>query len=547
MSALVLKPCLTDKLVIIVDKSSPTGKMPSRLSTPTEESPVEVNTEKLLARDAAAEANHKRAIRAKQAKAEELGTKRLEMVLCKRSEKEQAALRALASRMATADEKRDMSKKMQAEKFERARFLRQAASDARAKMESALKEKAQEDVDKVGKAAAKRAALLSAIATTNAAKYARAKEIVSKVRAQYSLEEAERALNAKLAAHAAAHEDKVDRIVRSAKAHNERVRHVQRRAAAERVSAAAALDSATKRKEADVERKRLEVIAATKAKAAKQNEAAVAVVAAAATQAKEETEEAIKNYYARMQRAASNRSHVLSTPTKQARARHHTRKVEARALDLATQGLVFLDPPKRAITAKLECRLSEGDTAEARKAVALKVQRRMIGASGRVAARRSLLVSVARRSSDRVVMAAGRRAANAAALVAKVNAISARGERQVAAAKAARKELALAFAARRALVAQRQAAAKALAMDKAQREMDAVRNARGRHAKAMAARRGAGLRVALAARRVAVRRAAMDATHSAVKSTLASARRAAMLKSRVATAQKSADIKRFQK
>jgi len=546
MASLVLQPCLTDKLIVVVDKSTPTGKLPSRLSSPTEEASTPTSDfAKLEQRGALAEANHQKAIRARQARAEALGSKRVEAVLSKRSEKEQAALRALAERMASADEKRDHSKKLQALKFERARFLRQAANDARAKMEDALKEKAESDAAKMDKAAAKRAALLAAIATTNAAKYQRAKEVVALVRSRYSLEEAERALTAKLEAHAAAREDKVDAIVADAKAHNEHVRTVTRRALAARLSDAAELETATRRKEAAAAAKREALLARTVAKAAKENVAAQVRAEAAQAQAKEAEAEALRVYYARLQRAELNREAALATPTKQAKARRNTRQVEARELDLAAQGLVFVEPAKRSIKAALEERLCAMDTKEARAAVQLKAQRRAIGASGRVAARRSLVVGKAKQMNARVEAAAARRAGALAALAQKLADKAARANVQLGKVAAARKDKAAKFAGRRSVAAYAQAQAKALRLGKLQAEADAVRAALARHAKLRAQRRAAGLRYELAARRAEARRAAN--VKIVVSKEGAAVRRAKVLKAKVNAAKKFTNKARFAK
>jgi len=539
MASLMLTPCVTNNLVIIVDP--PKSKPPSRISSP--EASRTPSPTKIGARACAAEELHREALRQRREKAEALGSKRVERALFNRSEKEANAMRALASRMASAEEKRDQSRKQQIEKFERVRFLRQAAREARGKMQAARSERAESKAAMEINAAAKRAELLAQIAKTNAAKYHRCKEIGAAARAQDACERAVQLVVEKLEAHIAARTDKLEAMLTPVKAHNERVRSVANRAASERAAKAAEVGRAVREREARVAAKRAETIEATAAKAGARNEAARARTLRAAELAEAAKAETLRNMFARLQSARATRAAAHATPTKQAKAR-----LDAKAHDIV---LVNFAPAARPISPALAERLSECRTDAYLVAARMRAERRAIGATGRVWARRDLVRGLAKQHWAAVEAARARAVATRAAQAEAIGQRAARADARVIAIRAARTLKASAVSARRDAAARRRAAAATEKIARAAGAADAVRAARGRRATALAKIRAAAVRTEVklaAASHARTERSRARAAASAKQSAAgvrASARRSTKLQGRVARARMLADRSRF--
>ncbi|KAJ1627970.1 hypothetical protein T492DRAFT_166808 [Pavlovales sp. CCMP2436] len=352
--SLVFSPLVSDQIVVVVVDMLARAKPPARLSSPDARSTPPRSLEQ---RTETAEANHLQFLLAKKGRAEELGSRRVDAALSKRSEKEVAAMRALAAKMASSDELLNTSRKIQMLKFEKARFLRQAARDARAKLDEAVADANAHAKIKVERASAKHSQLLAGVAHTNALKIARAKEISAKTKAMLSLEAAEQALFAKMAAATARVDATLEARLSPVKAHNERVRSVAGRQQAQRSAAAAELELSARKREAVAESKRSEAIASKVAKATSTVERAASQAKNAAEQAELSRARIVHAMFVRLQAAESKRAALLATPTKQSRARARTRDLESRHLGTAAQGLSFVDEPKRAISDALESRL----------------------------------------------------------------------------------------------------------------------------------------------------------------------------------------------
>ncbi|KAG8466920.1 hypothetical protein KFE25_008299 [Diacronema lutheri] len=490
---LVLTPIVSEQLVVVRfdDKKR---KPPPRVASPEQSHCPSART--LERRSSAAEANHQHSLELKKARAAELGSRRVECALANVLAKRSSAMRALSARMASADEKRDTSKKLQALRFEKARFLRQAAREARDKLDAVRADAVAASLDKVERAAAKHRQLLTGVSLSNAARIQRAKHIAEQARR--SADGAVAALEHKLAAASGRADDALEAKRSPLKAHNERVRSVANRRSAERVAAAAQLAATTRRHEADVAAKRTERIAERVAKAGATAERAASHAKGAAELAEQSRARIVHAMFRRLQAAEATRAAALRTPTKQARAK-------ARSVNTA---LLLVEPPTKRLPAALRARLELSD--EARAACDAKAAPRAAAAAERAAARVDAVARAARALNARVCAAAAKRAAVAAARAAKCAAGAAAGATRAAAMRASRAAKASAAARARTAAAERFAALVGALVAASATDAERVRTARGRRAARLArGARGRAARAALRAHAVAARRVAL--------------------------------------
>ncbi|KAJ1627986.1 hypothetical protein T492DRAFT_875914 [Pavlovales sp. CCMP2436] len=440
-------------VVVVVDMLA-RAKPPARLSSPDARSTPPRSLER---RTETAEANHLQFLLAKKGRAEEIGSRRVDAALSKRSEKEVAAMRALAAMMASSDELLNTSRKIQMLKFEKARFLRQAARNARAKLDEALADANAHAKLKVEHASPKHSQLLAGVAHTNALKIARAKEISAKTKAMLSLEAAEQALLAKMAAATAA--------------------------------------------QAVAESKHNEAIASKVAKAASTVERAASQAKNAAEQAELSRARIVHAMFVRLQAAEYKRAALLATPTKQSRARAHA----------------FVNEPKRAISDALESRLlrpaDADDVARARN-LATAAERTVSNCSRAIGTKAALLQKLAA-AHARVPAAQAQRATAAAALAAGLAAGAAAADARLAARAAGRSVKAAAATARRAATAQRVLERRSAELANAAEAADKVLSASGRAAAAVCSVRTQAFRTAARAALAACRRVALKVHHAA--------------------------------
>ncbi|KAJ1627979.1 hypothetical protein T492DRAFT_908825 [Pavlovales sp. CCMP2436] len=485
-----------DNIVVVVMDMLARANPPARLSSPDARSTPPRSLER---RTKTAEANHLQFLLAKKGRAEELGSRRVDAALSKRSEKDVAAMRALAAKLASSDELLNTSRKIQMLKFEKARFLRQAARDARAKLDEAVADANAHAKLKVERASAKRSQLLVGVAHANALKIARAKEISAKTKTMLSLEAAEQALLAKMAAATARVDATLEARLSPVKAHNERVRSVAGRQQAQRSAAVAELELSARKREAVAESKHNEAIASKVAKAA-------STVERAASQAKNAAEQ-----------AELSRARIVHAMF-QSRARARTRDLESRHFGTVAQGLSFVDEPKRAIFDALESRLLRpADADDVARALNLATAAERAAANcARAIGIKAALVQKLAAAHARVPAAQAQRAAAAAALAAGLAAGAAAADARLAVRAAGRADKAAAAAARRAATAQRVLERRSAELANAAEAADKVLSASGRAAAAVCCSvRTQASRVATRAALAAGRRVVLKARHAA--------------------------------
>ncbi|KAJ1627963.1 hypothetical protein T492DRAFT_875867 [Pavlovales sp. CCMP2436] len=512
--SLVFSPLVSDQIVVVVVDMLARAKLPARLSSPDARSTPPRSLEQ---RTETAEANHLQFLLAKKGRAEELGSRRVDAALSKRSEKEVAAMRALAAKMASSDELLNTSRKIQMLKFEKARFLRQAARDARAKLDEAVADANAHAKLKVERASAKHSQLLAGVAHANALKIARAKEISAKTKAMLSLEAAEQALLAKMAAATARVDATLEARLSPVKAHNERVRSVAGRQQAQRSAAAAELELSARKREAVAESKHNEAIASKVAKAANTVERAASQAKNAAEQAELSRARIVHAMFVRLQAAESKRAALLATPTKQSRACARTRDLESRHLGTAAQGLSFVEEPKRAISDALESRLlrpADADDVVRALNLTTAAERAAANCARAIGTKASLLEKLAA-AHARVPAAQAQRATAAAALAAGLAAVAAAAGARLAARAAGRAGKAAAAAARRAAAAQCVLEWRSVELASAAEAADKVLSASGRAAAAVCSVRTQAFRAVARAALAAGRRVALKARHAA--------------------------------